>query len=150
MQIPRLQEGEKRGSQPWCLQRKAWKRAPSAPRRPEKSHHRNPILLPTGWGRCGWFVQPPVALGVWANIPEDSQSISASAAAGAQPKHPFLLHKGWISPSAASCLSFPSSKPPLNSVGDAHRPYIFRHFGFSAGKMQRITYASSLGPHTHP
>lgn len=113
MKIPRSREGEKRGSQPRCLQRKAWKRVPSAPGRPDKPHHRNPIPLPTGQGCCGWFVQPPVASGVWANVPRDSRSISASAAAGAQPKHPFLLHNGWISPPAVSCLGFPSSKPRL-------------------------------------
>lgn len=69
---------------------------------------------------------------------------------------PFLLHIGGINPYAVSCLSFPYSKSPLNSVSDAHCPFFLffippppKCFGLSAGKTQRINLCAQ--PRTsHP
>lgn len=73
---------------------------------------------------------------------------------------PFLPHIGGISPYAVSCLSFPYSKSPLNSVSDAHCPFFLFFIpphptppsvlGSLQEKHKGLTCASSPGPHTLP
>lgn len=122
-----------RGSQPSCLWRKAWKCVSSAPQRLEKSHHRNPIWLPTGWGCCSWVLELPGALGVLADIPEPCRASSQ-----VQPSC------RWLSPPAQgqdqprALPQLPLLKTPLHSVSDAHNPFVFKHSGSSARKMPKL------------
>lgn len=60
-----------------------------------------------------------------------------------------FLHVTRISPYTVSCLSFPYSKPPLNSVSDARHPF-FKSVMGPLQEKQKIICVSSLEPHTHP
>lgn len=130
-----------RGSQPLCLRRKAWKCVSSAPKRLEKSHHRNPIWLPAGRGCCSWVLELPGALGVLAKV---RQPCRASSQVQPRCRCSGPLHMGRVSP--ISCLSSPSSKPHFNG-SDAHSPFVFKHLGSSARRRQKLPCpAWSLAP----